>query len=70
MSTPHKTFLCDYPFNGRRWAFTIRATDQDEAEERLRALGWARVGGECVAALPGWLPAWIAAFICWWRNRE
>ena len=69
MNDAYKDYLCEYPFGGQHWAFTIRAASHDEAEARLKAIGWGEVKGESGGSLPGWLPAWIANLMCWWRNR-
>ena len=69
MSGEHKDFLCEYPFKGDVWGFTIRAASHCEAEARVRALAHAVVRGESAGSLPGWVPAWVVSLICWWRNR-
>lgn len=65
-----KPFLCEYPFGGSRWGFTIMAKDHADAEARLKAIGWAVVLGELGMTLPGWVPLPIVKLICWWRNRR
>lgn len=65
-----KDFICEYPFDGARWGFTITAVDHAEAQDRLRALAWASVKGEVVATIPASLPA-AGLFVrvgCWLRN--
>lgn len=64
----YKTFCVSYRFAGGEWSFEIKARDWAEAEARLKAIGWARIDGEIVATLPGWLPAWSVALICAVRN--
>lgn len=44
-----KEFTCYYPFKGGQWGFTIWATDHAEAQERLKAMAWAKVDGEIMA---------------------
>lgn len=69
-STPEdfKTFVIEYPFNGTRWLFDIKAKDWADAEARLKALGWGKVLGQSALRAPGWLPQWCADLYCWWKN--
>lgn len=48
MPDEYRTFLYNYPFQGARCSFEIRAKDLAEADERLNALVWAAVDGEVV----------------------
>lgn len=64
-----KAYLCEYPYQGARWGFEIRALDRADAEARLKAIGWGVVLGESQGRLPGWLPVWIVRLVCWWKNR-
>lgn len=57
MSDDSKDFLCEYPFQGGRWAFTIKATSHDEAIARLKQMPWAEVLGEIGYRIPADVPA-------------
>jgi hypothetical protein len=66
----YKDFLCEYPFDGSTWSFTIKARDHVEAEERIRRMCWADVKGEICAVIPASVPG-AGLFVratCWLRN--
>ena len=46
--TPFKTYLFEYPYQGDRWAFEIKAASPEDAEARFKALGWGEFKGELV----------------------
>ena len=52
MTGQSKTYLYSYPFQGGWWSFELEAASMEEAEERLRALAWAKLDGELVARIP------------------
>ncbi|SHK23780.1 hypothetical protein SAMN02745194_04518 [Roseomonas rosea] len=56
----YRPFEVHYGYLGRRWAIEIMATSFEDAEARVRALAFARLGGEIVLHVPvaprtGWL---------------
>jgi hypothetical protein len=67
MADEYKTYACEYPFAGSRWAFTIKARSFEEAEERLRQMPWATVNGQLMAVIP--VPRWSERIFRWWRGR-
>lgn len=63
-------YLFEYPYQGSRWGFTIKASSQADAQARFRALAWAEFkGGPCetVSALSP--KGVLVPLIVWWRNR-
>jgi hypothetical protein len=65
---PYKTYSVEYPFQGGTWCFEIKAQSFQEAEARLKAIGWGKVVGELAVTLPGWVPAWAISLYCRWLN--
>ena len=65
-----KTFLCEYHFQGDRWGFEIMATDQAEAEARLKAIGWGEVCGELKMKIPAVAPNWLMNVGIWVLNKS
>lgn len=72
MSDEYKTYVCSYPFMGSEWGFEISARSHEEAEQRLRAMAWAKVDGELVARVDGRVPLWLTSLVVtvrnWWRK--
>ena len=44
--------LFRYRYEGREYAFDIPAASAAEAQDRLKALAWAKYDGELVASVP------------------
>lgn len=65
---PYKTFLCSYPFAGSFWAFEIMAESHEEAESRLKAMGWAKVDGEIMMQVHRGTPIWLVSLVVRLRN--
>lgn len=65
---PFKTFICSYPFQGGQWGFEIKARSFEEAQARVKAIGWGKVDGELMMKLPGYLPPSAISLLCWWKN--
>jgi hypothetical protein len=61
MSTEKWTdYACEYGYDGKQWAFSIRATSWDDARARVKAMGTGRVVGSDLTVIPvprglGWL---------------
>ncbi len=47
-----KTYLFNYPYNGGRWGLRLQAVDREDAEARIKALGWADLDGQLKAVIP------------------
>lgn len=47
-----KPYLFEYRYDGAEWSIEIMATSRADAEQRIRALTWARYKGELVAKIP------------------
>lgn len=52
MKDNYATHLFRYRFNGEEWTVDIKASDAAEAQERIKALCWAKYDGELVANVP------------------
>lgn len=46
MSNYYRDYMVEYVFRGEEYGFPLAATSHEEAEARLKALAWAKVGGE------------------------
>jgi len=69
MSEKFEDHLFDYPYRGSRWGFTIRAASREDAEARLKALGWAQYSGQLHETIPAMSPRGLfVPLIVWWRN--
>ena len=68
----YKLYSIEYPYAGSRWSFEIYATSHEDAEERVRAMAFATVGGEIVEKIPAWIPGagWYMRLRCWLGNRR
>lgn len=66
----YKTFTCEYPFNGSKWGFEIKARSFEEAEARVKALGWATVNGELMMTIPAEVSVFglLPRLIVWWKE--
>jgi hypothetical protein len=47
-----RRFLFEYPFCGETYGFEITANDATEAEQRVKAMPWAKYKGEIFATIP------------------
>ena len=45
-------YLFEYRYDNSEWGIEIMAASQQEAHERIKALGWARYKGEIMAKIP------------------
>lgn len=60
MSEQWSEYLCEYGYQGSRWAFTVKALSWDDARARVKAMGMGQVVGSDVTVyrVPrglGWL---------------
>lgn len=62
-----KNFLCSYHHDGAEWSITIQAYDRDDAEARVKKLGYLRLDGELIATVPARC-GFIVRFLCWIKN--
>lgn len=63
MADKYRTYLFSYRFDGAQWNFEIVAKTPEEAQERLKALGWATYDGVLVARIPAFGTGWIAKLL-------
>jgi hypothetical protein len=48
----YRRYLFEYRHDGSEWGIEIVATSQQDAQERLKAISWARYKGEIAAKIP------------------
>jgi hypothetical protein len=58
-------FCCSYRHDGADWAVMIEAYDWDDAEARVKKLGYLRLDGKLIATVP---VGWIGRLISWLRR--
>lgn len=72
MSEANREFLFSYHFGGKTWGTSVFAADEAEAREKIKAVGMARLDGECMgrihAAVPG--AGLLTRLIVWWQNLK
>lgn len=59
-----KTYLFSYSHNGARWSFEVQASDQADAQARVRKMANASLDGTLVARIPasmGFLPRFLVS---------
>lgn len=62
-------YLVEYRHQGAVWGLTIDADSWDDAQERLRMIGWnGRVIGDNAITVPGSM-GWFARAFVWLRNQ-
>jgi hypothetical protein len=66
-SKPFDTYLFEYPYEGSKWIFYLQAESFEDAQKRLKALGWARLKGRSVARVPVSLGVAVKSEV-WARN--
>lgn len=57
MKGKQKKYLCDYQYEGKTYCIEISASSWEDAQARLRQLGYGKVVGEIHLTLPvcfGW----------------
>lgn len=47
----YRRYLFEYRHDGSEWGIEIVATSPEDAQERIKALGWARYKGEIAATI-------------------
>lgn len=62
-----QTFLFEYRHEGADWGLTIQARDAADAQERIKALAWARYQGQVFAKVPAAGGLFVRAAV-WIRN--
>lgn len=69
MSNRFQTYLCSYRYNNRQWSFDLKATSFEDAETRLKAIGYGSVDGVVEMKIP--VPVrsdWLDDFCVWLRR--
>lgn len=69
MGEEWKTHLFEYHHDGATWGFEINAPSQEDAQERLNKLLYAKYVGILQYKLPVELGI-FARLLCWWQNRR
>ena len=52
MNDGYDRYLFEYRHDGSEWGIEIVAKSQQDAQERLKAISWARYKGEIAAKIP------------------
>lgn len=63
----YRTHLFSYRHDGAEWTLEIKARDARDAQERIKALPFARYDGELIAKVPANLGPLMKAAV-WLRN--
>jgi hypothetical protein len=64
-------YLFRYFHAGSWWSFTIHATSEEDARERLALLNRAQLDGVVQLTIPAIQgTTWLANLICWWKNKR
>lgn len=63
----YRTHLFSYRYGGAEWTLEIKARDAREAQERVKALPFARYDGELIAKVPATVGPLMKAAV-WLRN--
>lgn len=75
MTKQSHPYLCEYPFNGKKYGFEIWATSEEDAEARLKAIGWGKVSGRRLARVSvadgrrGPVSNAVASVVAWVLNH-
>lgn len=67
MDKPTKQYLCSYHHDHCEWSIIINAYDWEDAEARVKKLGYLRLDGELMAIIPARF-GWLARIYIWIRN--
>jgi hypothetical protein len=67
MKPKYANYVFEYRYGGSRWGFTIPATSEDDALNRLHHIQYATLCGTEVAQIPV-RAGFIAKAVCWFRN--
>jgi hypothetical protein len=62
-----KKFLCHYRHDDAQWSIIIDAYDFEDAEVRIKKLGYLILDGELMGIVPARL-GFIAKLFCWFKN--
>lgn len=62
-----KLFLCSYHHDGCEWSVKLDAYDWEDAEARVKKLGYLRLDGELLVTIPA-KAGFIARTACQLRN--
>lgn len=62
-----RKFLCSYYHDGSDWSMTIDAYDVEDAQARVKKLGFLRYDGEVIFSVSSNL-GWFANLVCKIRN--
>lgn len=69
MDEKWETHLFEYNHDGATWSIEIKAPSQQDAQERLNKLLYAKYVGVLQMKLPVELGI-FARLLCWWHNRR
>lgn len=64
-----KEYCIEYEHEGSKWALEIWAESWEDAEQKVRAIGYGKVLGTLEFTLPVGL-GWLGKVLCWWKNRS
>lgn len=68
MEQKYRQYCCEYDHEGRPQAIEIYATSWEDAEQRLKAIGFGKVVGTLEGVYPVGM-GWLVRLRCWWSNR-
>lgn len=66
---PTKEFCCEYDHDGATWCLNIHAYDIEDAQGRVKKLGYLRLLGELHGTYPVELGWWVK-MKCWLMNSN
>ena len=69
MDEKWRTYLFEYNHDGATWSLEIKAPSQEDAQERLNKLLYAKYIGILQMKLPVEFGI-FARLLCWWQNRR
>jgi hypothetical protein len=60
-------YIIEYPYGREQWAVLIYAESFEDAEARLKAMGWGKVKGVVVGKVPHHF-GWVVRIYAWVQN--
>lgn len=65
---PFDTFCCTYSHDDQDWWLEIKAADYEDAQRRLKSIGYGKVEGILVEKVSAFVAPWMP-IECWIRNK-